>query len=762
MYKIVLDPGHGGHEAAGKSSPYGTRSASGAYYEKDLCLELTRRVADRLRGHAVLTRTSDVNVSLAERIQTARRFGARAFVSIHAGHGPREQRGPDVWVHPRANPASLRLAHRLAGTLASQEQLPRVLSGNLAVLSPERYGSGTAACLIEVDNLNNPEVEDWLRYGGGLDTLAERIASGLRQDVLAYGSVKGLDDVFTEVSALQYRCIVGEGARLGIKAKESLDGVLGIGQDLRELIEGVKDKKGGSTALGPIARFKEKLLLKVKDRLTELSGGTVEFVQSAFETIKGLFDQVIATIARELAKAMVPALLTIRDMVTTIYNAGRVIYDHLQLKTKVDRAVRPGIPLDAATALLALDRKSVALQVGEAALGLAKTVVTGLTSGAAEAVWGIVAAAGKVVAKVLHVGYQLWVAYQGNKLLALEHAPTASVVFNKSPMLALEYIGLADTSSLICFLGAGVNKDQVKTKLDTSAISSIKLKAAELKRNWFGMLKFTPGNEPSQLSDEIVQQLDENLSTIAELTTIEESSLKAGTAWQRIQIALRSWQHTHNFEQLQTGSSSDYDTGDEHESTTTKKPKKVERIPSTDSIYEGRAALVLDPGHGGHDVMGKSTPYGSPGPDGVPEKDFTLALSQRIIGRLGGHAVATRSGDYNVSLAERIQAARRCGARAFVSVHTNASPGTGSVVWVHPRANAESLQLARDLAAALEPGAPSVQQAELAVLSPERFGGTAACLVEVARSGGEFGALQREIDYLANRFMHGLTPYLSR
>ena len=56
MHRIVLDPGHGGAEPAGKSTPFGVRGPGGTL-EKDLTLAIARQVATRLGSQAVLTRT---------------------------------------------------------------------------------------------------------------------------------------------------------------------------------------------------------------------------------------------------------------------------------------------------------------------------------------------------------------------------------------------------------------------------------------------------------------------------------------------------------------------------------------------------------------------------------------------------------------------------------------------------------------------------------------------------------------------------------
>lgn len=53
--RIVLDPGHGGEHAAGKSTAYGARGPTGAL-ERDVVLRLSQLVAAELGGGATLTR----------------------------------------------------------------------------------------------------------------------------------------------------------------------------------------------------------------------------------------------------------------------------------------------------------------------------------------------------------------------------------------------------------------------------------------------------------------------------------------------------------------------------------------------------------------------------------------------------------------------------------------------------------------------------------------------------------------------------------
>jgi len=78
--RIVVDPGHGGHDP-GAIGAGGTR-------EKDVVLQIALRLAHKLREDlgldVVLTRSTDVFLELQERTAIANQVGADLFVSIHA------------------------------------------------------------------------------------------------------------------------------------------------------------------------------------------------------------------------------------------------------------------------------------------------------------------------------------------------------------------------------------------------------------------------------------------------------------------------------------------------------------------------------------------------------------------------------------------------------------------------------------------------------------------------------------------------------
>lgn len=79
-YKIMLDPGHGGHDPGALGA--------GRVTEKDIVLEISKRLGrkltDRLSVDVLFTRTTDVFVPLEERIARANAAKADLFVAVHA------------------------------------------------------------------------------------------------------------------------------------------------------------------------------------------------------------------------------------------------------------------------------------------------------------------------------------------------------------------------------------------------------------------------------------------------------------------------------------------------------------------------------------------------------------------------------------------------------------------------------------------------------------------------------------------------------
>src|SRR5579872_588502 len=82
--RIVLDPGHGGHDT-GTTGPEGLR-------EKDLVLDVAKRlgalIEDRMGSEVIYTRTDDTFIPLERRTEIANQAKADLFLSIHANSSP--------------------------------------------------------------------------------------------------------------------------------------------------------------------------------------------------------------------------------------------------------------------------------------------------------------------------------------------------------------------------------------------------------------------------------------------------------------------------------------------------------------------------------------------------------------------------------------------------------------------------------------------------------------------------------------------------
>jgi N-acetylmuramoyl-L-alanine amidase len=216
--RIVIDPGHGGHDT-GTIGPHGLE-------EKDVCLDVALRlgriIEQRLPGAQVIyTRKTDVFVSLQRRTAIANQAHADLFVSIHANSSPDPQaRGIETYylnfatspeamaVAARENATSDETEHDLPDLLKKiarndkieqskelAEDIQDSLSERLELVSrSERnrgvkkapfvvlIGANMPSVLAEISFLSNPTDERMLRK----PAQRERIAMGLYRGIAAY------------------------------------------------------------------------------------------------------------------------------------------------------------------------------------------------------------------------------------------------------------------------------------------------------------------------------------------------------------------------------------------------------------------------------------------------------------------------------------------------------------------------------------------------------------------------------------------------
>ena len=211
--RIVIDPGHGGHDPG---------TMSGKLREKDLVLDISRRVAKILQGRnfdVVMTRRNDVFIPLEERTAIANSKGADLFVSIHVNASRSSRpRGTETYylnlattpdaeeVAARENAVNTRrlgelqnllqqvmnnskitesreLASHVQGSMALDLFDSKKDARNRGVKTAPFYvllGAQIPSVLIEVAYLSNRKDEQLLADASYRQKIAESIATGIR------------------------------------------------------------------------------------------------------------------------------------------------------------------------------------------------------------------------------------------------------------------------------------------------------------------------------------------------------------------------------------------------------------------------------------------------------------------------------------------------------------------------------------------------------------------------------------------------------
>jgi N-acetylmuramoyl-L-alanine amidase len=225
---VVLDAGHGGHDE-GATGPSGLQ-------EKDLVLDVARRLAERLRSRGVrvvLTRDADRFLSLEERTAVANDARADLFLSIHANASrSKKPKGVETYFasldatddHARATadrendalgakaPKFRRddpLAAILGDLIETQHLQESSEFAKLAQLELSRLdrapsrgvkqapfvvlmGVQMPASLVEIGFLSNPSEEARLRRGRSRDGIAEALADAVSAFAARYDARRGV------------------------------------------------------------------------------------------------------------------------------------------------------------------------------------------------------------------------------------------------------------------------------------------------------------------------------------------------------------------------------------------------------------------------------------------------------------------------------------------------------------------------------------------------------------------------------------------
>lgn len=181
MNTIVIDPGHGGADVVGGSSPNNAVGPNGTL-EKDLTLDIARRMQAASQEPILLTRDSDINLGLADRARVARDARAVVFVSIHLNGYDGHAQGTETWVHNKAGGKSASLAKAVQRTtLAATGLVDRGVKRNsFGVLSPKHHHGATACCLVEVSFMDVAAEEARLADEHYRQQIADALLAGIR------------------------------------------------------------------------------------------------------------------------------------------------------------------------------------------------------------------------------------------------------------------------------------------------------------------------------------------------------------------------------------------------------------------------------------------------------------------------------------------------------------------------------------------------------------------------------------------------------
>ncbi len=199
---IVIDPGHGGTGSIGGSDGDHAVSPTGVR-EKNLTLifaNLTKAALETAAtngGHTlniIMTRTTDVNLSLADRARVARTNRADRFLSIHFNGFNGVSRGVETYIRRAQDNVNFAEDRRFARRI--QNAVFDVIEGfdsgsNDRGVKQERFGvlNDTAlgntsgghcrACLLEVEFLDVPAVDVLLNTGPNANLVRTRIAQAI-------------------------------------------------------------------------------------------------------------------------------------------------------------------------------------------------------------------------------------------------------------------------------------------------------------------------------------------------------------------------------------------------------------------------------------------------------------------------------------------------------------------------------------------------------------------------------------------------------
>ena len=202
---VVIDPGHGGVGRVGGSDGNHAVTASGVL-EKNMTLQMALLVEAELvrfagsRITVLLTRRTDVNLSLAARANVAMDNNADVLLSIHFNGFDGRARGVSAHVRRTGNvnhaddtAFAERVQQAVFNAIRRRDPATRdrgVREMQLGVLSDAAQGNTRAShpcrsCLLEVEFIDVPAVDVLLNTGPDAAQVRREVAAAISNGILA-------------------------------------------------------------------------------------------------------------------------------------------------------------------------------------------------------------------------------------------------------------------------------------------------------------------------------------------------------------------------------------------------------------------------------------------------------------------------------------------------------------------------------------------------------------------------------------------------
>ncbi len=180
MINICIDPGHGGAGHPG--------AVNGRFQEKVAALSISLKLRDRLKENGfsvIMTRDTDIDVSLKSRCKIANDSGANAFISVHLNscHSD-EPHGAETWKWHKTRPFSKALADAVQADL-----ITAIGAKNRGVKESDIYyvlkHTKASALVVECGFISNAEECHKLFSESYQDKIADGICRGI---IKAFGN----------------------------------------------------------------------------------------------------------------------------------------------------------------------------------------------------------------------------------------------------------------------------------------------------------------------------------------------------------------------------------------------------------------------------------------------------------------------------------------------------------------------------------------------------------------------------------------------